>query len=147
MQCGRVDIREFRAIVVTLVTTTTVVNARMAACPRLITKGIGVMAVVGIRELKAQAAALVVRAEGGEPIVVSRHGKPVAVMLPLDMDVEEMLLANSSALAERRAKALVELERGEFIHVSELDEAIEEFRSQRLPTGDLSSAGDAALAE
>lgn len=100
------------------------------------------MGVVGIRELKAQAAALVVRAEGGEPIVVSRHGKPVAVMLPLDMDVEEVLLANSSALAERRARALEELKRGEFVRVAELDRAIEEMRSQPVL-----AAEESALAE
>ncbi len=86
------------------------------------------MTTIGIRELKAQAAALVGRAEGGEPIVVSRRGRPVAVLLPLDMDIEEILLANSTALAERRAAALRELVRGEVVRGAELDQALASIR-------------------
>jgi antitoxin (DNA-binding transcriptional repressor) of toxin-antitoxin stability system len=67
---------------------------------------------------------LVGRAEQGEPSVGSRHGKPVAVMLRLDMDTEDVLLANSSALAERRAQAMEELRPGQFIDASDLDEAL-----------------------
>ncbi len=39
---------------------------------------------VGIRELKDRAAELVRRAAAGERIVVARHGKPRAVLVPLD---------------------------------------------------------------
>ena len=37
---------------------------------------------VGIRELKEQAPKLVQRAENGERIVITRHGRPVAVLAP-----------------------------------------------------------------
>jgi hypothetical protein len=46
-------------------------------------------------------------------------------MLRLDMDTEDVLLANSSALAERRAQAMEELRPGQFIDASDLDEALE----------------------
>lgn len=110
--------------------------------------GVTRMVTVGIRELKSQIAAFVERAEGGEPIVVSRHGKPVAVMLPLDMDVEEVLIANSSALAARRASALVELQRGEFVREADLDRAIAGART-RLATAsdDVVVIDEAALAD
>lgn len=40
---------------------------------------------VGIRELQRGAARLVKRVEAGAHVVVTRHGKPVAVVLPLDI--------------------------------------------------------------
>jgi prevent-host-death family protein len=98
------------------------------------------VATIGIRAFKEQAAALIGRAEGGEPIVVSRRGKPVAVLLPLDMDITEILLANSTALAERRAAALRELARGQVVRGEDLDQAIE---TRRTTAGQ----GEAALAE
>lgn len=98
------------------------------------------MAVVGIRELKSHAAALVGRVEGGEPVIVSRYGKPVAVIVPLDMDIEELLVANSSAIAERRARALESLDRGAFVRAEDLDAAIEaERETSRDDSADLSS--------
>jgi prevent-host-death family protein len=102
--------------------------------------GFSDVATIGIRAFKEQAAALVGRAEGGEPIVVSRRGKPVAVLLPLDMDIDEILLANSTALAERRAAALRELARGEVVRGEDLDQAIESSRGRV-------GRGEPALAE
>jgi prevent-host-death family protein len=92
------------------------------------------VATIGIRELKAQATALVARAENGEAIVVSRRGRPVAVMLPLEMDVEALLWAQSSGLAERRARALEGLARGEFIAESDIDAALEARGRRRIGT-------------
>jgi prevent-host-death family protein len=41
------------------------------------------MAAVGIRDLKTHASEMVERAESGEAFLVTRRGKPVAVVLPL----------------------------------------------------------------
>jgi prevent-host-death family protein len=98
------------------------------------------MSTIGIREFKAQAAALVGRAENGEPIVVSRRGRPVAVLLPLDMDIDEILLANSSALAKRRTEALAQLRRGEVVRGEDLNRTVEGLMAHE-------TAGEVALAE
>jgi antitoxin Phd len=39
---------------------------------------------INIREAKATLTALVDAAEGGNPITITRHGKPVAALVPID---------------------------------------------------------------
>jgi prevent-host-death family protein len=94
-----------------------------------------VVATVGIRAFKAQATALVTRAENGEPIIVSRRGRPVAVMLPLEMDLQTLLWAQSPELAIRRAQATESLLQGEAVEITsaaDFDRALEDARDERL---------------
>jgi prevent-host-death family protein len=83
------------------------------------------MTTVGVRELKANASALLERAEAGEAIVLSRRGRPVAVILPLELDLEAVIASNRAALETRRNEALEELARGESVEVRHLDRAID----------------------
>jgi len=50
---------------------------------------------VGIRELKTHASDIVDRAEAGEAFLVTRRGKPVAVVLPFTVDAEDLILAHA----------------------------------------------------
>ena len=47
------------------------------------------MAAVGIRDLKTHASEILERAEAGEAFLVTRRGKPVAVVLPFTVDAED----------------------------------------------------------
>ena len=67
------------------------------------------MASVGIRDLKAHASDIVERAEAGEAFLVTRRGKPVAVVLPFGVDAEDLILANARAFVKLREKARGEL--------------------------------------
>lgn len=53
------------------------------------------MAAVGIRDLKTHASRIVERAEAGEAFLVTRRGKPVAVVLPFTVDAEDLILAHA----------------------------------------------------
>lgn len=77
---------------------------------------------VGVRELKEQAPKLVQRAEKGERTLITRHGRPVAVLAPAT-EVESIHTERPRALAWRREREqfermLPELElryRGRFV--------------------------------
>jgi prevent-host-death family protein len=49
------------------------------------------MASVGVRELRQRASELLRRVEGGESIEITDHGRPVAVLAPLEADPIERL--------------------------------------------------------
>jgi len=53
------------------------------------------MSTVAIRELKARASEIVRRAEEGEAFLVTKRGRPVAIMLPFDVDAEDLILAEA----------------------------------------------------
>ncbi|MFN8059340.1 MAG: type II toxin-antitoxin system Phd/YefM family antitoxin [Vicinamibacterales bacterium] len=48
------------------------------------------MAAVGVRELKAKLSHFVDRASTGEALIVTQHGKPVAVLAPLPEGMRAM---------------------------------------------------------
>jgi prevent-host-death family protein len=65
------------------------------------------MGTIGIRELKARASEVIERSEKGERFLVTKRGKPVSVLLPIDdTDFEDFILANSPELVRlvRRAE-------------------------------------------
>jgi prevent-host-death family protein len=97
------------------------------------------METIGIRELKARASAVVERAENGESIVVSRNGRPVAVLLPFQYDLREVLLANADAVQARWEAALGELSAGRYVEAADLREAVERER-RRIRAGSASTA-------
>jgi prevent-host-death family protein len=92
------------------------------------------METIGIRALKERASAVIERAENGEPFVVSRNGRPVALLLPFELDIRDVLAANADAVAERWEAAKRDLAAGNFVDASQLDGAIEESRAQRRQT-------------
>ncbi len=70
------------------------------------------MAEVGIRDLKTHASDIVERAEAGEAFLVTRRGKPVAVVLPFGVEAEDLILAQAATFVKLREKARTELRKG-----------------------------------
>lgn len=70
------------------------------------------MATVGIRELKARASEIVQRAAEGESFLVTKRGKPVAVILPFGIDAEDLILAEAPRFMRLRAEARKEFRGG-----------------------------------
>lgn len=70
------------------------------------------MAAVGIRDLKAHASDIVERVEAGEAFLVTRRGKPVAVVLPFGVQAEDLILAHAPSFIKLREEARSELRKG-----------------------------------
>jgi prevent-host-death family protein len=63
--------------------------------------------IIGIRELKARASEVIARSERGERFLVTKRGRPVSILLPVDAsEFEDFILANSPELVRlvRRAE-------------------------------------------
>ncbi len=63
------------------------------------------MAEIGIRELKAAASQVIDEVEGGAAYVVTKRGKPAAVLLPID-EAEDIVLANAGEFVRMRRRGL-----------------------------------------
>lgn len=59
------------------------------------------MAEIGIKELKAAASQVIDEVEGGAVYVVTKRGKPAAVLLPID-EAEDIVLANAGEFVRMR---------------------------------------------
>lgn len=59
------------------------------------------MAEIGLKELKATASAVVERVEGGAAYIVTKRGKPAAVLLPIE-EAEDLVLANADEYVRMR---------------------------------------------
>lgn len=72
---------------------------------------------ISIRELQRNAGGVVADvAASGRPAVVTKHGRPVAAVVPIaEEDLEDWVLANSAQFAADRVAADEELVRGETI--------------------------------
>jgi len=70
------------------------------------------MAAVGVRDLKVHASDIVERAEAGEAFLVTRRGKPVAVVLPFGVEAEDLILGHAPAFIKLREDARTELRKG-----------------------------------
>lgn len=62
------------------------------------------MAEVGIKELKATASQIIDAVEGGAAYVVTKRGRPAAVLLPVD-EAEDVVLANADQFVRMRRQA------------------------------------------
>ena len=59
------------------------------------------MAEIGIKELKATASAVMDDVKGGTAYVVTKRGRPVGVLLPID-EAEDLILANADEYVRMR---------------------------------------------
>jgi len=59
------------------------------------------MAEIGIKELRAAASQVIDEVEGGAAYVVTKRGKPAAVLLPID-EAEDIVLANAGEFVRMR---------------------------------------------
>ncbi len=89
------------------------------------------MAAVGIRDLKTHASDIVERAEAGEAFLVTRRGKPVAVVLPFTVDAEDLILAHAPRFIKLREEGRAELRKGKTVGWEPLKTKVRELSSNR----------------
>lgn len=86
------------------------------------------MSTVGVRELARRASAIIDEiATKKEPALITRRGRPVAYVLPVDSEqFEEFVLANAPEFIAGMEEADVELRAGETISLSEFKQQLED---------------------
>jgi len=89
------------------------------------------MAAVGIRDLKTHASDIVERAEAGESFLITRRGKPVAVVLPFTVEAEDLILANASQFIRLRKQGRAELRKGRTVGWQSLKTKVRESNAVR----------------
>ena len=89
------------------------------------------MAAVGIRDLKTHASDIVDRAEAGEAFLVTRRGKPVAVVLPFTVDAEDLILAHAPRFVRLREEGRADLRKGKTVGWEPLKAKVRELNSDR----------------
>jgi prevent-host-death family protein len=62
------------------------------------------VAEIGIKELKTTASAVIDRVEAGAAYVITKRGRPAAVLLPVD-EAEDLVLANADEYVRLRREA------------------------------------------
>lgn len=69
---------------------------------------------VGVRELAQRASAVVAEVEAGQRVVVTKHGRPIALILPIDEDeFYDYVLAHAPEYVRGMREAEAELARGQ----------------------------------
>ena len=89
------------------------------------------MAAVGIRDLKTHASEILERAEAGEAFLVTRRGKPVAVVLPFTVDAEDLILAHAPRFIRLREEGRAEWRKGQTVGWKALKTKVGELSSDR----------------
>jgi len=77
------------------------------------------VAEIGIKELKATASAVIDRVEGGSAYVITKRGRPAAVLLPVE-EAEDLVLANTDEYVRMRREARAAYARGRTIKLKDL---------------------------
>jgi prevent-host-death family protein len=78
------------------------------------------MAEIGIKDLKARTSRVIDEVEAGASYVVTKRGKPAAVIVPIE-DAEDLVLANASEFVNMRRQAREDHRTGRTIGLEELD--------------------------
>lgn len=78
-----------------------------------------VLAEIGVKELKATASAVIERVEGGAAYVVTKRGRPAAVLMPVE-EAEDLVLANANEYVRMRREARSAYATGRTTSLSEL---------------------------
>ncbi|MEX0992244.1 MAG: type II toxin-antitoxin system Phd/YefM family antitoxin [Actinomycetota bacterium] len=77
------------------------------------------MAEIGIKELKATASAVVEEVEDGTAFVVTKRGRPAAVLLPIE-EAEDLVLANADEYVRARRQARAAYAKGQSVKLGDL---------------------------
>jgi prevent-host-death family protein len=77
------------------------------------------MAEIGIKELKASASAVIEDVEGGAAYVVTKRGRPAAVLLPIE-EAEDLVLANADEYVRMRRQGRAAYARRRTVRLGEL---------------------------
>jgi prevent-host-death family protein len=78
------------------------------------------MAEIGIKELKTEASRVIEQVQAGTSYVVTKRGRPAAVIVPLE-DAEDLVLANTTALIDERRRARDDHRKGRTVRLEDLD--------------------------
>jgi prevent-host-death family protein len=78
------------------------------------------VAEIGVKQLKATASAVIDEVEAGASYVVTKRGRPAAVLLPIE-EAEDRVLANADEYLRLRRQARAAYARGQAISLRELD--------------------------
>ncbi|MEX1295652.1 MAG: type II toxin-antitoxin system Phd/YefM family antitoxin [Candidatus Limnocylindrales bacterium] len=78
------------------------------------------MAEIGIKELKATASSVIEQVEGGSAYVVTKRGRPAAVLLPVD-EAEDLVLANADEYVRQRRLARTDYAKGRTVRLEDID--------------------------
>ena len=77
------------------------------------------MAEIGIKELKASASAVIEQVAAGTAFVVTKRGRPAAVLMPIE-EAEDTVLANADEYVRMRREARTDHARGRSIDLADL---------------------------
>ena len=73
-----------------------------------------------VRELKAQTSAMLRRVKKGTPVLVTSHGRPTALLVPVnEEDFEDVLLAYHPALRKKIEAGLRDIRAGRTIALAD----------------------------
>ncbi|HLA94064.1 MAG TPA: type II toxin-antitoxin system Phd/YefM family antitoxin [Actinomycetota bacterium] len=78
------------------------------------------MGEIGVKELKATASAVIEEVEGGAAYVVTKRGRPAAVLLPIE-DAEDLVLANADEYIRMRRAGRSAFASGRTTRLKDLD--------------------------
>jgi prevent-host-death family protein len=78
------------------------------------------MAEIGIKELKSGASRVIDEVSAGASYVVTKRGKPAAVIVPIE-DAEDLVLANAEEYVTMRRRARQAYRKGRTRTLAELD--------------------------
>jgi prevent-host-death family protein len=78
------------------------------------------MAEIGVKELKATASAVIDDVEGGAAYVVTKRGRPAAVLLPIE-EAEDLVLANADEYIRMRRQGRAASKRGRTVSLRDLE--------------------------
>lgn len=100
------------------------------------------MAVLGIRAFSRKVSSFVEHVEAtGEPIVLTRHGRPAAALIPLNADsFEDFVIAHVPEYGAAMRAADVELARGDTKPLTEVLDEIDGEEASRDRSGDRDAA-------
>jgi prevent-host-death family protein len=74
---------------------------------------------IGVKELKNTASRVLEEVEGGERVVVTKRGRPTAVIMSIE-DAEDFVLAHAEEFAEMRLQGRREHAAGETIGLDDV---------------------------
>ena len=78
------------------------------------------MAEIGVKELKATVSSVIEQVEGGAAYIITKRGRPAAVLLPVE-DAEDLVLANADEYVRMRRKAREDHRMGRTVSMGDLD--------------------------
>ena len=77
------------------------------------------MAEIGVKVLKATASAVIERVERGAAYVITKRGRPAAVLLPVE-EAEDVVLANADEYVRMRREARAAYAKGQTTPLEDL---------------------------